>query len=190
MLSNTDCALCVIDLQISSRSVPVNLQVSRQFNSASLSSGCSGTGFCDDSVLQRPTTPKTIERTTLSSPCWKSTSRHLSPNNSLCLKPVDAANRTSVRSRRSRCSIKALISAAVSTSGALRRLAPWRTNRMGLQSNNSYRHAWLNKMDMMFRILARDDRATGIRRSHPSTSTALISSKWKEPHPGLTHLRI
>jgi hypothetical protein len=43
---------------------------------------------------------------------------------------------------------------------------------------------------MKFRILARDDRAMGSRRSHPSTSTALISSKWKEPHRGLTHLRI
>src|SRR5712691_4345206 len=72
-------------------SLPVKLHVSRQFNSASPSRGCIGTGFCDDSVLQRPTTPKTIERTTLSSPRWKSTSHHLSPNNSLCLKPVDAA---------------------------------------------------------------------------------------------------
>src|ERR1700721_3415717 len=100
-------------------SLPVNLHAFRQFNSASLSRGCKGTGFCDDSVLQRPTTPKTIERTTLSSPCWKLTSRHLSPNNSLCLNPVDAAKRTSVRSRRATWSTQPLISAAVSTPGAL-----------------------------------------------------------------------
>lgn len=79
-------------------SPPMNLHVLLQFNSASPSRGCRGTGFCDDSVLQRPTAPKTIERTTLSSPCWASTSRHLSPNNSLCLNPVDAAKRTRVRS--------------------------------------------------------------------------------------------
>jgi hypothetical protein len=51
--------------------------------------------------------------------------------------PVDAAKRTSVRSRRARWSTKALISAAVSTSGVLRRFAPWRTNRVGLQLNSS-----------------------------------------------------
>lgn len=64
---------------------------------------------------------------TLSSPRSKSTSRHLSPNSSLCLEPVDAARRTSVRSRRARWSTRALISKAVSTAGVLRLFAPCRT---------------------------------------------------------------
>ncbi len=44
-------------------------------------------------------------------------SPHFKPNNSLCPKPVDAARRTSVRSRMLRLSTRALISAGVNTVG-------------------------------------------------------------------------
>ena len=43
----------------------------------------SGTGFCDASVLQGPTTWNTMERVTLISFLWKSISCHLRPESSL-----------------------------------------------------------------------------------------------------------
>ena len=60
-------------------------------------------------------------------PWVKSMSRHFKPNNSLCRKLVEAANRTNVRSRSARPSISALISTGSRTEGAVRRLAFWRT---------------------------------------------------------------
>ena len=64
-----------------------------------------GTGFCDASVLQGPTTWKTIERVTLSSFFWKSMSCHLRPKSSLIRKPVPNAKSTRVRSRMPRIAI-------------------------------------------------------------------------------------
>lgn len=51
-------------------------------------------------------------------------SRHFGPNNSLWRNPVDAANKTNVRSRISKPSIRVLISSGVSTFGAALRFAP------------------------------------------------------------------
>src|SRR5712675_1037474 len=82
-----------------------------------------GTVFCDDSVLHGPTTPYTMERMTLIVPRSKSISPHFKPNISLCRNPVDAARRTSVRSRSARPSISALISAGSRVAGGVRRLA-------------------------------------------------------------------
>src|SRR5438874_412627 len=42
-----------------------------------------GTGFCEASALQGPTTPHTIERVTWINPSEKLMSRHFKPNNSL-----------------------------------------------------------------------------------------------------------
>src|ERR1700722_11745682 len=75
---------------------------------ASARVGCIGTGFCDASVLHGPTTPYTMERVTLIVPWPKSMSPHFKPNISLCRNPVDAARRTSVRSRSARPAFRAL----------------------------------------------------------------------------------
>ena len=64
-----------------------------------------GTGFCDASVLQGPTTWKTMDRVTLSSWFWKSMSCHLRPKSSLIRKPVPKAKSTRVRSRMARIAI-------------------------------------------------------------------------------------
>src|ERR1039457_7268986 len=58
--------------------------------------GSSGTGFCDTSHLQEPTTCITIERVTLISFLLKLMSVHLSPNSSLALSPVTTSSRTMV----------------------------------------------------------------------------------------------
>jgi hypothetical protein len=60
-------------------------------------------GFYDDSVLHGPTTPYTMERVTLIFLWAKSMSPHFKPNISLCRNPVEAARRTKVRSRTSKC---------------------------------------------------------------------------------------
>lgn len=68
-----------------------------------------------------------------------------------------------------------LISAGVSTFGAIRRFALWRTSRMGFESNSSYRTAWLKSIDMTFRSLAQVLLARGKLRSQDSTSIVRTS---------------
>src|ERR1700693_2409789 len=62
--------------------------------SASARYGSSGTGFCDDSVLQGPVTCITLDRSTLISLASKSTSFHFNPNSSLILNPVPTSSST------------------------------------------------------------------------------------------------
>jgi len=66
------------------------------------------------------------------------------------------------------CPESSLISAGMSTLGAARLLALWRTSVMGLRSNSSYRHAWLKRTDIKFRILAHVLLALVRLRSHDS----------------------
>ena len=82
-----------------------------------------GTGFCEASVLHGPTTPYAIERVTFMVPPAKSASFHFKPNSSLWRRPVDAARNTKARSRKSKTSSRALISAGVRMVGAVRRFA-------------------------------------------------------------------
>src|SRR5260221_10859645 len=144
-------------------------------------------GFCDDPVVQGPTTPQTIGRVMFIVPWTRLMSPHFKPNSSLGRKPVKATRSTSVRSRKPKPLINAFISGGVSKVGALRRFAPCRTNRIGLRSKNSCRHAWLKTTDSRPRIFAQLLFANGNWRSHDSTFIVLTSERRAAPQCGTIH---
>ena len=72
-----------------------------------------------------------MEQMTLIGPLSKSDIAHFKPNISFCRNPVDAARRTSVRSRSARPSINALISAGTRMAGGVRRFASDERGRLG-----------------------------------------------------------
>jgi hypothetical protein len=90
-----------------------------------------GTGCCETSVLQSPTSPSTTERSTLACPFWKSMSSHLRPSVPLMRSPAVAQIMPIARSRSGSLPNSARNSSSVNVSGVLRCLELQRSIAIG-----------------------------------------------------------
>ena len=111
---------------------------------------------------------------------------HVSATSSDLLSPVLPASMTIVFSRRASCSISAANSPGDRTSGSCRRFVEALTLLIGFRLIHSLRMAWLNKADIMLRILLLVAGAYSRECNHSSTSTVRTSDRYLAPHLGPT----